>query len=288
MNSYLLAAMSCVIFVSCNLRDVEMQKEQISSLRSTDSVLIIKTQSQDSTILAYIRSFNEIEDNLDSIKMKAKFMTISSMDSRDKKNLIIGNMRYIGDLMMKNRTEMQWMRKKLKGVGLESGDLGKMLSHLSEQINDKNAEIASLQLQLAQVNTTLKSEMNKINDSMNVIQQKYEKMNENIAELQSIYYTIGSEKELKKNGIIQKEGGFIGLGANDALTNDIKTAYFTKADMNSLHGIALYSKFKRFVTNHPVNSFKIRGDKKSDSLLITNPSSFWSESKYLVVVVKPY
>ena len=35
-----------------------------------------------------------------------------------------------------------------------------------------------------------------------------------------------------------------------------------------------------------VTSYKITGSNKSDTLHISDPASFWSESKYLVIMVK--
>jgi hypothetical protein len=53
-----------------------------------------------------------------------------------------------------------------------------------------------------------------------------------------------------------------------------------------LSTIPLYAHFSKVVTDQPVAAFKVQGTTKADSLVITNPGTFWSESKYLVVVVK--
>jgi hypothetical protein len=86
--------------------------------------------------------------------------------------------------------------------------------------------------------------------------------------------------------VLTKTGGFIGIGNNTDLIPDNSTAYFTKTDIAKLSIIPLNAKFKKLLTTHPAGSYKIAEDKKSDSLVITDPLAFWSENKYLVIAVK--
>jgi hypothetical protein len=91
-------------------------------------------------------------------------------------------------------------------------------------------------------------------------------------------------KELKDKGLIDKKGGLLGIGRTAELNPDISTSSFTKANMTMLQALALNGKFAKMITQHPDKSYKITGN--ADSLLITDASSFWSESKYLVISVK--
>jgi hypothetical protein len=105
-------------------------------------------------------------------------------------------------------------------------------------------------------------------------------------EINTVYYAVGTMKELKSNGVIDKQGGIIGLGRTAKLREHFNSNYFTKADKTKLSLIPLYSEFSKVVTEQPGDAFKVTGYTKSDSLLITDANTFWGESKYLVVVVK--
>jgi hypothetical protein len=274
-----------LLFTGCKNDD----KEKIKDLSYQDSVLSIKNHAQDSSIMAYVKSYNDIQDNLDSIKAKAKILSEANTgEGLSQKDQIIADMRAIGELMMKNKKELARLQWKLKKVNGNNAELQKMVARLNEEITAKDAEIAALQSQLAESNASLKDVINKFNDSMKVISQQKEEINDMTTEMNTIYYAIGTAKELKKNGIIQKEGAVVGLGGAEQLKKDFNTAYFTKANGSTLHSLQLYSKFVQMVTLHPSGSYTIGGSDKADSLVITDPKAFWSQSKYLVIIVKQH
>jgi hypothetical protein len=284
MKKYLISAVIVSILFACNNKQEEAERAQLKSVSADDSILNLKTRAQDSTITAYVKSMNDIEDNIDSIKAKARIMTISSgtKEGSDRKAMIISDMRVIGDLMMKNKEELAIMKRKLAKSGLKNAELQKMIDHLTEELTEKDADIASLQSQLAETNATLKVEIQKFNDSMEVIKRQHA----TIAEQDLVYYAIGTTKELKNKGVIMKTGGVLGVGGTEELKPNTNITYFTSADLHSINGLPLYSKIDRIITSHPNGSYKISGDKKADSLIIIDQKLFWSESKYLVVTVK--
>jgi predicted nuclease with TOPRIM domain len=139
--------LSLLLFFGCNNGD----KQKIKDLSDQDSTLMLKTKGQDSTIMAYVRSFNDIQDNLDSIKAKAKIITVTNgSESADKKDQIIADMKYISEMMMKNKKEIASLERKLKKSNGTNAELQKMIAHLTQEVTEKDAEIASLQSQLAE------------------------------------------------------------------------------------------------------------------------------------------
>ena len=60
--------------------------------------------------------------------------------------------------------------------------------------------------------------------------------------------------------------------------------YFTAVDMLKLHDIPFDSKKAKLLTNHPEGTYELQKDNEGYlTLVITNPDSFWSLSRYLVV-----
>lgn len=284
MKKYLIAGVIVSTLFACRNKQEEMQQAQLKSVSADDSLLNLKTKAQDSTITTYIKSMNDIEDNLDSIKAKAHIMTISSegTEGADQKQAIITDMRFIGNLMMKNKEQLANMKRKLAESGSKNAELQKMIAHLTEELTEKDAEIAALQSQLAETNANLKTEIQKFNDSMDVIAHQHA----TISEQNMVYYAIGTTKELKNKGVIMKEGGILGVGGTEQLKPNTNITYFTSADFHTINILPLYSKFDKIITSHPNGSYKITGNKQADSLIITDQKLFWSESKYLVVIVK--
>jgi chromosome segregation ATPase len=284
MKRYLVILLALPLFFAChNSKD----QAEIKDLNGKDSALTVKTNTQDSTIMAYIKSFNDIEDNLDTIKTKAKILTINNGgDAENRQAEIVANIRSIGDLMLKNKKEIAMLEGRLKKSNGQNAELQKMIAHLTEELNEKDAQIASLQSQLAESNGALKDMITKFNDSMQVVAKQKEQITQISNDMNTVYYAVGTMKELKKKGVVSKEGSIVGIGGTAELKQNFDVSYFTKADARNLQGIALYSKFDKVVTNHPSSSYRITGTSKSDSLVITDAKSFWGQSKYLVVIVK--
>ena len=68
---------------------------------------------------------------------------------------------------------------------------------------------------------------------------------------------------------------------------DVNLNYFTKIDIRTTTEIPLYSKSVEILTTHPEGSYFFEEDAKEQKVLkITNPTEFWSISKYLVIQVK--
>lgn len=105
--------------------------------------------------------------------------------------------------------------------------------------------------------------------------------------LNTAYYAFGTSKELIKNNVLTKEGGFIGMGKTAKMKEDFNKGYFTKVDISTISEIVLGAKKAKLITTHPAGSYKIEGaDGKAEKLVITNAEDFWSASKYLVIVVE--
>ena len=71
------------------------------------------------------------------------------------------------------------------------------------------------------------------------------------------------------------------------LRSNFNKEYFTKIDIRIDKEIKLYSKSAEILTSHPAGSYTLQRDANKQYVLrITNPDSFWSTSKYLVIQVK--
>ena len=71
------------------------------------------------------------------------------------------------------------------------------------------------------------------------------------------------------------------------LAGDFDKEYFTKIDIRVDKEIKLYSKSAKILTNHPSSAYTLQPDANKQYVLrITDPQSFWSTSKYLVILVK--
>ena len=261
------------------------QAKQIKALTTNDSALLNENAQKDSSIIAYVKAMNEIQDNLDSIKITEHLLSINTMGNESKKS-IVGDIRAINAQLLRYHHEIYSLEKKLNAVNSKNKEIQKMDAHLSVELTEKDSEIAVLQEQLVRANESLKAVVQQFNDSMLVINSLNGEITDMTAEMNTVYYSVGTMKEFKKNGVVTKEGGIAGIGRTTEMKKNFNTDYFTKADMEKLMMIPLMSKFEKLVTNHPSSSYTVTNNHRSDTLIIKYPGLFWSISKFLVVVVK--
>jgi hypothetical protein len=182
--------------------------------------------------------------------------------------------------MNKNKQKLASLRTKLKDSNERNDELEKFIARLTVEIEEKDAQI-----------NDLKGELEKMNVAMTALNTNYEQSQQESAakteQLNTAYYAFGTSKELVKNNILTKEGGFIGMGKTEKMKENFNKGYFTKVDISTLNEITLGAKKAKLVTTHPAGSYKIEGkDGKAEKLVILNSADFWSTSKYLVIVVE--
>lgn len=271
------------LLFSCGNNGSDGKMSTEDSLRMANGEFRSTIATKDSSLEAFIRGFNEIQDNLDAIKDKEKIVTKNSSDSelrKSKEQQIVDDIQAIYDMMNKNKQRISSLKQKLEKSGKSNEELEKFISRLTAQLEEKDIEIAGL-----------KSALERLNIELSALNTNYEELSQEAdvktQKLNTAYYAFGTSKELIKNGVLTKEGGFIGIGKSEKVKEDFNKNYFTKIDITQVTEIVLASKKAKLLSTHPAGSFKIEGnDGKAEKLIITNADDFWSASKYLVIVVE--
>ncbi len=283
----LVALMAMVLsFSSCNTHEEELKVLQLSK----DS-LLNQLNGRDSTIDSFFDSFNEIQDNLASIKEKENIINMNtSGDFESKpeiKDQIQNDIQSMYDLLQENKSKINKLQKRLKSSNIKIKALKETIDKLMKQIQDKDAEIGDLKQKLEGMNiqiTLLETNVDSLQGE-NVAKDETITQKEN--ELNTAFYVFGTKKELKENGIITKEGGFIGLGKIAKLRNDFNKDYFSQIDIRTTKEIPLACKKAEILTTHPVGSYElVTKNDRVEKIVIKDKKEFWKVSKYLVIVTE--
>ena len=280
----LLFAAATALFVSCN-------QDELKKLNDDNASLNKDVNYKDSTISEMLKSFNDIEGNLMSIREKEKNVKLQSSTGNgevkaDIKERIQEDIAAINQLLENNKKAMDGMRSKLKKSGLKMDELNKMIENLNQRLADKDIEIGDLKQQLANLNIKIEGLNANVNDLSKSNEAKAQVIDQQTQSMNTAYYIVGTQKELKEKGVISKEGGFIGIGRSAKLKQDFDNSLFTKVDITKFNNINIGGKKVNIITTHDAKSYSVEGDKKkTDRIVITNAESFWKVSKYLVVVI---
>ena len=265
---------------NCSKGSDESENSIKDSIENVNVSLNGKLTEKDAAIQELVSSFNEIQENLNTIKEKEKIISkvTSDGDVKSKEDQIKEDIQSIYDLMAKNKDRIGSLSKKLKNSKLKIEGLEKMIENMQATLNLKDSEIEELKTKIEGLNVELSNLTTNYKAVENESNQKTEIIN-------TAFYAIGTSKELKENNVITKEGGIIGLGKTTKLSSDFNKEYFTKINIEKTTSINLGAKKIKMLTTHPSSSYKLVGEKPIEKLEITNTKEFWSTSKYLVIIL---
>ena len=250
---------------------------------------------KDSAIYKIMNTFSSIEDNLQAIKEKENIIALTansteSKQSREEK--INEDIQLIYNMLLQNREQVSKLQAQLKKANVKTKELQQMITSLESKLQEKDEEILRLTQELEASNLKIEG-LNNLVDNLNAALDSLR--NEDALKIATIegqdealntaYYVIGSEKELKELGILDKKGQFA-VGSKKA-RKDFDDKAFSRIDIREKTSFDLNgAKKAKVVTAHPLDSYTIYGQKPVDSLVVNNYYKFWNSSKYLVIVVQ--
>lgn len=286
-KSILLMAAACMMcLAACNNSNTETAATDTAIVDRLNDSLLVANAEKDS-LLSLI---NDINDGMMQIRDMEKIISASNLnnETRNKRQEIMDNMRLIQQALQDRREKLASLERRIKNSKGDSAQLQKTIDGLKKQIADQEASIARLTEELRKAHIEIQV-LNTAVDSLNVANQTIteekvaaeEKSEQLVNELNTCYYVIGSKNELKENKII--ETGF--LRKTKVLEGDYEINYFTKGDKRTLTEIPLHSKKAKIYTKHPEGTYEIVDNDGVKSLLITDPTRFWSLSNFLVIQI---
>jgi hypothetical protein len=126
----------------------------------------------------------------------------------------------------------------------------------------------------------LKSKVDTISYKEQVIVDRTDKLN-------TAHVALGTFKELKEEGILDRDGGILGVGGSKAIQENFDPKHFTELDIRETKTIPLNTKKAVVISEHPSNSYSMVEENGQIAYLqIDNPTEFWRISKYAVIQVK--
>ena len=270
-----------VVFASCNQNKIAEMENELDNLRSEKHLA-------DSLQNEFYRFLNEIENNLSEIKQKERIISdVASERPRNLQDKIRHDLAEIGDLMEKNRArlnELENVRRQLRAANVNTQRLQEMIDSLTRRVEEQEAQIRELQERLRVANErieVLTTENRQITEDN---ERKQAKIDEQIVELNTGYYTMGTAAALREAGVITQRGGFIGIGRTRTINEEAALRNFTRVDIREFKRLETNSERIEVVTPHPAESFRIDNSNPKNLVIeITNPAVFWKSSKFLVI-----
>lgn len=272
------------LLASCVSRQVAVEAEN----RSDSLELVVS--AKDSLINAVFADINAISENLALIKSRENLITVAGESEGGRRPVeeIDNDIKAIDRLLRENRAKIESLQRsaaRLRKANLRIDGLEKMIADMNRQLAEKKAEVEQLRESLVRMGDEVKS----LTEEVAVRSAEVENLSGEKVELQNqlntVYYIVGAEKELRDAQIINKQG-FIGRTLTVGRNSNFDS--FTMADSRLLSEVPVGQKKATLVTSHPEGSYELVTDanKVVEKLIITDPVRFWESSKILIISCK--
>jgi len=284
---YALIAALAFMTTSC----VENSGKYKSAIAQRDS-LVVEKQALDSSYNQTLVLLNDIEAGFAQISQNETQMKVNLKGvegtKTNKRAQIAAQMTAIKDGIEKNKAKIAELRKLADKKGKANNQLTATIKRLQTQMDEKTVQIQTLQAELDQknikiteLNTTVDVQGKNIVEQQSVMEEQKSTISDQDANLNTVWYCIASSKKLKQAKVITAGGLF---QAKKVMNKEFDKNIFTQVDLRNISSIPTNHKNIKIISTHPQNSYKlVTGANKNITIEITNPTNFWSVSKYLVV-----
>lgn len=284
-KSFVLMALAAILLSACSGNDKKLAEDsaQIMDLKMQYNEA---SNFNDSLLLL----MGDIYTGLDSINQQEGLLyNAGGGEGVDRRQEIRKNLSAIRARLAANKQLLEELQAKANASGKDNAVLNKTIDQLKQNLASQEQKIAQLTSDLEKANAQIADLNNQVAEG----EKKLEDANaateearaETVAaenEANKVFYAIGTSKELKKNGILEKKF----LSSTKVLQGDFNSNYFTTADKRTLTSIPTGSKKVKVLSNMPAGSYEIVGGKNDNKTIkITNPAKFWGLSHYLIIQV---
>ena len=289
MKKFFYFAICALMVIGCQEEKKEPVAAVIDQSDTIDSLQQV-IEGRDNEINEFMSTLNQIQEGFRLITEAEGRVTLAKNgEGSDKAAKIKSDMEFIQNKMKTNREMIEKLRTQLNESTIKGNELKQTLENtivsFQKQIAEKDRQLADLQsaleakdIHITQLDQKIDNLHNDVTDLQTESSQKSKTISEQDKQLNTAYYVFGTKSELKEQRILEN---------NEVLRKDFNKNYFTKIDIRNERTIPLYSKSVKMLTSHPANSYRLEADaKKLYTLRITDPTAFWSTSKYLVIQVK--
>ena len=270
-----MAVASCTDGVKQAQLAAEMQRDSLNQI----------IEQKENEITDMMTTFSDIEEGFREITEAQSRVTLAKQgEGTNSAQRIRENMQFIQSTMKQNKELINKLKQQVREGSIKSEQLKKLVENLTQQMEEKDrqlqvlrAELDKKDIHIAELDEQVADLNSSVADLTEETNQKSQTINQQDKQLNTAWFVFGTKKELKEQKI---------LSDGEVLRSNFNKEYFTKIDIRVDKEIKLYSKSAKILTSHPSGAYTLQRDANKQYVLrITDPQTFWSTSKYLVIQV---
>jgi len=247
-------------------------------------------QSAESRYSDAINSIAEIQDSLSAIAIGDSAVRLVSPDLQTERRLggpqrdeALERIAVLKAGLVRTKERIQRLESDLHERGVRVKGLERMIAGLKRTVSEKEGQIAVLAGQVDSLQTEVTGLTTEVQQKSDTLRVRDQVLEERRRELGTVYYVIGTKRELTRSGVVEAVGGLLGLGRTLKPSGRYDERLFTPLDTDHERVIRTSAAKARVLSSQPVTSYRLLVVGDRVEVHITDPLEF-RKVRHLVIV----
>jgi ABC-type transporter Mla subunit MlaD len=185
--------------------------------------------------------------------------------------------------IQRTKAKIRELETSLRKSQLKTAGLVKMVDQLKSTLADRETQIAQLNGQVGELQTQVAGLQVTVQQGQDSLSAKSQLLDEDRHEIETVYYVVGTKKQLADEGVIVAKGGVLGLGKTIQLSGRFDDNLFHPLDTHDESVIRAEASKAQVLSSQPISSYQLTIEGKQVELHILNPAEF-RKVKHVVIM----
>jgi chromosome segregation ATPase len=251
--------------------------------------------AEETARVGYSEAFSaitEIQDSLNAIAVGDTTVQMLSTGAQSElkvteavRRQALDRVNLLNASLKRNKDRIRRLETSLRRSGVRVAGLEKMIVALKQTMMEKEVLVARLTGQVDSLQTSVTGLTTELQRGQETIRAREQSLEEKRRELATIYYVIGSKKELSARGFIEAKGGVLGMGKTLKATGRYTESYFTSLDTDQESIVPTSATRVQVVSAQPPESYELKAVGGQMELHILDAREF-RKVRHLVIMTK--
>ena len=228
-----------------------------------------------------IDAIAEIQDSLSAIavgdtnvSMLARNLSSEQQISGPDKSEALDRIALLRSSILRNKERVLQLESSLKASSNRVSGLQRMVKNLKANVAEKEQMLAALSTRVDSLSTQVAGLTTEVQQSQETIAQREQTIEDKRKELATVYYVVGSKKDLETKGAVIAKGGLLGMGKTLLPAPTPNPSAFNALDTDQETVIDLNAAKAQVITAQPADSYELKLVDGKMQLHIINPVEF--------------
>jgi peptidoglycan hydrolase CwlO-like protein len=191
----------------------------------------------------------------------------------------------INGSIQRTKGKIRELEANLTKSGVKIAGLQRMIGNLKQTVAEKEEQVGQLAVRVDSLQNRVTGLETDVQASQETIRERDLSLEEKRRELATIYYVVGTRKELTTAGVVVAKGGFLGLGKTVQLSGRFDESLFTPLDTDQERLVHAPSAKVQVLSAQPTSSYELALGADQTDLHIVDTQQF-RKVKHLVIMTR--